>query len=83
MTYAANYRDFGPCFRDKASGKSSPDATKPGIMRRIFGAVFETRQEQIEREVTRFVARSGGRITDDIEREIMQRFFTSNWNARQ
>ena len=52
-------------------------------MRRIFGAVFETRQEQIEREVTRFVARSGGRITDDIEREIMQRFFTSNWNARQ
>jgi hypothetical protein len=69
MTYAANYRHFGPC--------------KPGIMRRIFGAIFETRQEQIEREVTRFVTQSGGRITDDIEREIMQRFFTGNWNARQ
>lgn len=83
MTYAANYRDFGSCFRDTASAKSSPDANKPGILRRIFGAIFETRQEQIEREVARFVARSGGRITDDIERRIMQRFFTSNWNARQ
>jgi hypothetical protein len=83
MTYAANYGDFGPCFRDKASAKSSPDANRPGILRRIFGAIFETRQEQIEREITRFVAQSGGRINDDIEREIMQRFFTSNWNARQ
>jgi hypothetical protein len=76
MAYAANYRDFGSCFRDK-------DENKPGILRRIFGAIFETRPEQIEREVARFVARSGGRITDDIERKIMQHFFTSNWNARQ
>ncbi len=83
MTYAANYRDFGSCFRDKDSTKSSPDANKPGILRRILGAIFETRQDQIEREVARFVARSGGRITDDIERQIMQHFFTSNWNARQ
>jgi len=78
MTYAANYRDFGSCFRDKDSTKSGPDANKPGILRRIFGAIFETRQEQIEREVARFVARCGGRITDDIERQIMQHFFTSN-----
>jgi hypothetical protein len=74
MTYAANYRDFGSYFRDKDSTKSSPDAKKLGILRRIFGAIFETRQEQIEREVARFVARSGGRITDDIERKIMQHF---------
>jgi hypothetical protein len=83
MTYAANYRDFGSYFRHKDSAKSSPDANKPGILRRIFGVIFETRQEQIEREVAHFVVRSGGRITDDIERKIMQRFFASNWNARQ
>jgi hypothetical protein len=84
MTYAANYRDFGSCFRDKDSTKSGPDANKRGILRRIFGAIFETRQEQIEREVARFVARSGGRITDDIERQIMQHFFYEQlWNARQ
>ena len=47
---------FGSCFRDKDSTKSGPDASKPGILRRIFGAIFETRQEQIEREVARFVA---------------------------
>ncbi len=82
MTYAANYGDFGS-YLNKDSAKSSPDANKLGILRRIFGAIFETRQEQMEREVARFVARSGGRITDDIERKIMQRFFTSNWNAGQ
>ena len=82
MTCAANYRDFGSYLRHKVSTKSSPDTNKPGILRRIFGAIFETRQDQIEREVARFVARSGGRITDDIERQIMQHFFTSNWNAR-
>jgi hypothetical protein len=82
MTYAANYRDFGSYFRDKA--KSSPDANEPGILRRIFGAIFETRQQQIEREVARFVARSGGRITDDIERKINEAlFYEQSWNARQ
>jgi len=84
MTYAANYRDFGSYFRDKDSTKSSPDVNKPGILQRIFGAIFETRQEQIEREVARFDARSGGRITDDIERQIMQKlFYQQLWNARQ
>ena len=84
MTCAANYRDFGSYFRDNDSTKSSPDANKPSILRRIFGAIFETRQQQIEREVAGFVARSGGRITDDIERQIMQRlFYQQLWNARQ
>ena len=84
MTCAANYRDFGSYFRDKDSTKSSPDVNKPGILQRIFGAIFETRQEQIEREVARFVARSGGRMTDDIERQIMQKlFYQQLWNARQ
>ena len=83
MTYAANYRDFGSYFRDKDAAKGIPDGNKPGVLRRIFGAIFETRQDHIEREVARFVARSGGPITDDIERQIMQHFFTSNWNARR
>jgi hypothetical protein len=47
MAYAANYRDFGSCFRDKASAKCSPDENKPGMLRRIFGAVFETRLNEI------------------------------------
>jgi hypothetical protein len=64
--------------------RAVPTQTKPGILRRIFGAIFETRQEQIEREVARFVARSGGRITDDIERKINAAlFYEQLWNARQ
>ena len=40
MAYAANYRDFGSYFRDKDSTKSNSDANKPGILWRIFGAIY-------------------------------------------
>jgi hypothetical protein len=83
MTYAAHHRDFASCFGDKASTRINAVATKTGVLRRIFDAIFEPRQKQIDRDITRFLARSGGRFTDDIEREMMQRLLTSNWNAHQ
>jgi hypothetical protein len=52
-------------------------------VRRIFDAIFESRQKQADRDIARFLARSGGRFTDDIEREITQRLLTGNWNPRQ
>jgi hypothetical protein len=83
MTYAAHHRDFVPYFGDKASTRSNAVANKAGVLRRVFDAVFESRQKQAERDIARFLARSGGRFTDDIEREMTQRLLTSNWNARQ
>jgi hypothetical protein len=42
---------------------------KVGILRRIFdailGAMHESRRRQAEREIANFVARRGGRVTDD------------------
>ena len=83
MTYAAHYRDFVPYFRDKAAAGSNPVAKKAGVLRRIFDAMIEGRQKQTDREIARFLARSGGRLTDDIEREMTQRLLTGNWNARE
>ena len=84
MTYAAHHRDFASCFGDKASTRrSNAVATKTGVLRHIFDAIFESRQKQIDRDITRFLARSGGHFTDDIEREMTQRLLTSNWNAHQ
>jgi hypothetical protein len=58
-------------------------ANKAGILLRIFNSIFESRQSQAERDIARFITRSGGRLTDDIEREMTQRFLTGNWNPRQ
>src|SRR5215471_3945144 len=36
---------------------------KPGLLRRIVRAMVESRQRQTDREIARFLARSGGRLT--------------------
>jgi hypothetical protein len=83
MTYAAHHGDFVPYVGAKASTRSNAVANKAGILRRIFDAIFESRQKQADRDIARFLARSGGRFTDDIEREITQRLLMGNWNARE
>jgi hypothetical protein len=58
-----------------------------GILRRVFDALLkameESRQKQIEREIANYVALRGGRMTDDLEREITRRLFTSDWGPRE
>jgi len=82
MTYAAHHSDIASCFGDKAAAKSNAAANKVGTLRRILDAIFESPQQQTDREIARFIARSGGRMTDNMEREIMQRAITGHWNAR-
>ena len=59
---------------------------KIGILRRIFGALLnamhESRRRQAEREIAYFVARRGGCVTDDLEREMTRRLSTSDWSPR-
>ncbi len=83
MTYAAHHSDFAPCFHDKAHPKRDAVAKKTGVLRRIIDAVLESRQRQADREIARFIARSGGRLTDDLERRLMQHLQTSNWSVRE
>ena len=58
-----------------------------GILRRFFQAIFdamdESRRRQAEREIANFVARQGGRFTDDLEREMTRRLFTSGWSPHK
>lgn len=58
-----------------------------GVLRRIFDTLFEamheSRRRQAEREIAKFVALRGGRITDDLEREVTRRLFTSDWSPRE
>jgi len=80
MSYAAHRRDFG-AFVSRTTANVETRAKRPGILRRIFDAFMESRQRDIDRQIARFLAaRSGGSLTDGLEREISHRLSTSNWS---
>jgi hypothetical protein len=80
MTYAAHHRDLVPCSGEKSSTSGNAIANRPSALRRILNRIFESRQSQADRDIAQFVIRSGGRLTDEIEREMTQRLFKGNWN---
>jgi hypothetical protein len=47
------------------------------LWRRIFEAMIEARRSQAEREIAFYLEKTGGRFTDEIEREIESRFLTA------
>lgn len=82
MSYAAHHKDFGSLVPNQVPEKAAVVAKKPGVLRRIFDAFTQTRQRDVDRQVARFLAaRSGGTLTDSLEREISQRLLTSNWSV--
>jgi hypothetical protein len=82
MTYAAHRAEFS----NYADHKPAPEhgaANGAGLLRRVFDAVFESRQRHADKEIARFIANSGGSLTDDIERRMMARLTTSDWRVRE
>jgi hypothetical protein len=81
MTYAAHHGEFS----HYADHKQAPEhaATRAGLLRRVFEAMFESRQRHADREMARFIANSGGSLTDDVERRMMTRLTTSDWSVRE
>ena len=67
MAYATDH--FG--FTHYAPAARAP--AHRGILRRMFDALIESRQRKAEREIAAYIAHSGGRLTDSIERELMDR----------
>jgi len=61
MTYAAHHRDLVPCFGEEASSRDAA-SNKLGLLRRILNIMVESHQNQADRDIARFVIRSGGRI---------------------
>jgi hypothetical protein len=65
--------------RAKPRPNSGGGGRRPGLLRRIIDAVFESDRHRIDREMAALLTRSGGRFTDAIEREAFERQFVSNW----
>ena len=78
MTYSANRMTSGSYVSCEPAIRTIEK--KVGILRRIFdaflNAMHESRRRQAEREIANFVALQGGRVTDDLEREMTRRLFT-------
>ena len=47
---------------------------RKGLFRRIAAAIERWQQRDTEQEAGRFIAEHGGRLTDDIERELTEHF---------
>jgi hypothetical protein len=82
MAHAVHHSHLARYSTQEASLQSNTNAKKPGVLWRIFDAIVESRQKSANREIALRLARSGGRITDSIEREIAQSLLKGNWKAR-
>ena len=83
MAYAAQHGVFAGFAANKASPSRNAAAAKPGILGRIFDAVIASRQQRANRDIADFIERSGGRLTDGLEREMMERLLTGHMNFRR
>jgi hypothetical protein len=85
MSCTANRRDLAAYVGDPPRRNAVVNGV--GILRRVFGALLEameeSRQKQTEREIAKYVSSRGGRLTDELEREIERRLFTSGWSHRE
>jgi len=50
---------------------------KPSLFSRMVGALMVARTRQAEREIARYLRGSGGKFTDEAEREIERRFLSN------
>jgi hypothetical protein len=76
MASIATHRNLAPVRPETAAR-----AEKLGRLRRLANAVMRARQKQVDSELAQYVQRSGGRLTDDIERQMMQQLY-GDWNFR-
>ena len=68
--------------------RTAPVASSIGVkltklVRRLSGVPGAQRQRQVDREMAGLLARSGGRLTDSMEREMMEKALASDWSLPQ
>ena len=69
------YAPLALALQDLALPQSGTRKDK-GLFTRFLAAMAVSRQRDAEREISRYVASSGGKFTDETEREIERRFLS-------
>jgi hypothetical protein len=83
MAYMTHSGDFGLCGDRTAPVAKGIGAKLRRVARRLTDALEAQRQREVDREIARLLARSGGRITDSMEREIMWKVLGSHRSLPQ
>jgi hypothetical protein len=83
MTYATNSGDFGQCGDRTAPVANGLGAKLERLARRLTEALEAPRRTEVDREIARLLAQSGGHLTDSMEREIFRKVFASDWSLPQ
>jgi hypothetical protein len=68
MAYATDHLQFTRYYDPAAR-----EAGHHGVLRRIADALIQWRQRKADRDIAAYIQRSGGHITDSVERELMER----------
>ena len=79
-THSGNFGLSGDCTAPIANGIGAKLAR---LVRRLSDAPAAQRQREVDREIALVLARSGGRITDSMEREMMEKALASDWRLPQ
>ena len=58
---------------DAASAGAAAKPERKGFWRGLYEGVVASRQRRADREIAAYIERHGGLLTDDMERQIMQR----------
>ncbi|MBI1203170.1 MAG: hypothetical protein GC182_11725 [Rhodopseudomonas sp.] len=88
MTYAARSTDFQSSPASYRRIAPTP-AVKPkaltlrGLLQRLVASISESRHRQVQRDVERYIATHGRKMTDALEREINHRTLGDGWNFRR
>ena len=83
MASATHSGDFSLCGDRAAPVANGVGAKLEGLARRLNDALETRRRSEVDREIARLLAQSGGRLTDSLEREIMRKVFSSDWSLPQ
>ena len=70
MSSLALFRDFDLRRSAGPVPGSAPARAHRGILRRILAAMERSHQRRVDQEAERFIAKHGGRLTDDLERQL-------------
>lgn len=71
------YTSVAPRALAYAEAKTA-SAPRRGLFTRLLDALMASRMRQAEREITAYLADTGGKFTDESEREIERRFLANS-----
>jgi hypothetical protein len=83
MSCTTHTGDFGLSGDRTARVAHSIGAGLARLVHRLSDVPLAQRQKQVDQEIADLLARSGGRLTDSMEREMMEKALGSDWSPPQ